>query len=193
MGTIQAFAKALAGYKDTNLLFHHLEETRDEFLRSISGLSEAQWNFKPAPDRWSIAECAEHVTLAEDHIRGMVRGVMASPEATSAQREKADLTDEEWMQRVSDRSGKRPSPPTLVPTGRWSNATEVEKSFRAARKVTVEYAQSLTEIELRGHVKEAPSGTMLDGFQWMLLLTTHTKRHTLQVEEVKADANYPRS
>ena len=23
------------------------------------GLSDAQWNFKPAPDRWSVAECAE--------------------------------------------------------------------------------------------------------------------------------------
>ena len=36
---------------------------RKTFLDAIAGLSEAQWKFKPAPDRWSIAEIAEHVIL----------------------------------------------------------------------------------------------------------------------------------
>src|SRR5208282_3407039 len=30
-----------------------LQATHDAFLQSISGLSEKQWKFKPAPDRWS--------------------------------------------------------------------------------------------------------------------------------------------
>lgn len=191
MGTIQAFADALAGYKDTDFLFSHLEQTREDFLKSIHGLSEAQWKFKPAPDRWSIAECAEHVTLSEDHIRGMVNEVMKTPKATPGQREKANLTDEEWIRRVIDRSGNRQAPQALVPTGRWANATEIEKTFCEARQVTLDHAKSFSEVKLREHTKETPSGTMLDGYQWLLLLATHTKRHTLQIEEVKADANYP--
>jgi len=46
-----------------------LESSRKVFLEATSGLSEAQWNFKPAPDRWSIAECAEHIGVTEAFIR----------------------------------------------------------------------------------------------------------------------------
>jgi uncharacterized damage-inducible protein DinB len=191
MGTIQAFAEALAGYKDVNFLLSHLEETREEFLQSIRGLSEPQWRFKPAADRWSISDCAEHVVLSEEHIRGMVKDAMKTPEATPAQKEKANLTDEEWIRRVTDRSGQRQAPQALEPRNRWSNATEIEKVFREARRVTLEYTRSIPEVELRKHIKEAPSGTMLDAYQWIALLSTHTKRHTLQIHEVMADPNYP--
>jgi uncharacterized damage-inducible protein DinB len=192
MGTIHAFAEALAGYKDINFLLSHLEETREDFLESIRGLSEAQWRFKPATDRWSIGECAEHVTLAEDYIRGRVNEALKTPEATPAEKKKANLTDEEWIRRVTDRSVNRQAPQPLEPTSRWSNATEIEKVFREARRVTLEYTRSIPEVELRKHVKEAPSGTMLDAYQWIALLSTHTKRHTLQIEEVKADERYPK-
>jgi DinB superfamily len=193
MGTIQAYAAAIAGYKDKDFLLSHLEETRDEFLQSIRGLSETQWRFKAAPDRWSIAECAEHVALSEEYIRGAVQKTMNTPEATPAQRELANLTDDEWIERVMNRSGNRQSPAPLEPMGRWSSATEIEEVFCEARQVTVDYVKSISESEMRKHLKEAPNGTMLDAYQWMLLLTTHVKRHTLQIEEVKAHAHYPHS
>ena len=31
----------------------YLETTKKNVLEATKGLSEAQWNFKPAPDRWS--------------------------------------------------------------------------------------------------------------------------------------------
>src|SRR5262245_13687612 len=36
------------------------------FLASIDGVSASQWSFKPGPDRWSVAECAEHVVIADE-------------------------------------------------------------------------------------------------------------------------------
>src|SRR5690242_21099097 len=42
-----------------------LEDSRKEFLSAIAGVTERQWKWKPATDRWSISEIAEHVVLAE--------------------------------------------------------------------------------------------------------------------------------
>src|SRR5262249_3864503 len=42
-----------------------LEQSRAEFLSAIDGVSEEQWKWKPAPERWSIGEIAEHVVLGE--------------------------------------------------------------------------------------------------------------------------------
>src|SRR5256885_11519884 len=40
----------------------YLESTKKGVLDATKGLSEAQWNFKPAPDRWSVARSEEHTS-----------------------------------------------------------------------------------------------------------------------------------
>ena len=57
----------------------HLMQTRDALLDSVAGLSAAQWQFKPAPDRWSIAETLEHIILVETAILRNVRATIDAP------------------------------------------------------------------------------------------------------------------
>src|SRR5579864_3304431 len=57
-----------------------LQATRKMFLESVAGLSEAQWNYKPAPEVWSVAETAEHIAVSEDTLLGLVtERLMKSP------------------------------------------------------------------------------------------------------------------
>src|SRR6266403_228164 len=49
-------------------LIEQLELSKKNMLASIAGLTEAQWRFKPAPNVWSVAECAEHIILSEDFL-----------------------------------------------------------------------------------------------------------------------------
>jgi len=60
-------------------LVDELRETRAIFLEAFAGISEAQSKFKPAPDRWSIAECAEHVALVE---KGMMSRITDQSDAS---------------------------------------------------------------------------------------------------------------
>ena len=46
----------------------YFEETRQSFLDAINGLSESQWKYKAGPDRWSIADVAEHIAVSEETI-----------------------------------------------------------------------------------------------------------------------------
>src|ERR1700693_1136229 len=65
---------------DRDRALQYLESTKRGVVDATKGLSDAQWNFKPAPDRWSIAEVMEHLAAAEDLIRGMDQEqVMKSP------------------------------------------------------------------------------------------------------------------
>ncbi len=57
-----------------------LQATHDAFLKSIAGLSEKQWRFKPGPDRWSVAEVSEHIAISESMLFGMIQSkIMTSP------------------------------------------------------------------------------------------------------------------
>ena len=42
-----------------------LQKTRTDFLASVQGLSATQMAWKADSSRWSIAQCIEHITLAE--------------------------------------------------------------------------------------------------------------------------------
>jgi hypothetical protein len=52
------------------------------------------------------------------------------------------------------------------------------------------YVKTTTD-DLHGHAGPHPVFKMLDGYQWVLLLSGHSARHTAQIEEVKASAGYP--
>ena len=56
----------------------YLEESRKEFLAAIDGVTEEQWKWKPAPERWSVGETAEHIVLAEAALFGNAQKAVAS-------------------------------------------------------------------------------------------------------------------
>ena len=49
-----------------------------------------------------------------------------------------------------------------------------------------------TNDDLRDHFGPHPTLGTLDGYQWILLISAHSERHTKQIEEVKADPNFPK-
>src|ERR1022692_4633005 len=168
-----------------------LQDTHDAFLKSIAGLSEKQWTFKPAPDRWSVAEVAEHIAVSESMIFGMVQSrVMTSPAAPEKRAEVAGK-DEIILTRVPDRSHKAQAPEFLKPTNRWATREELTKAFEDSRKATMDYVRA-TNDDLRDHFPPNPIFGTLDGYQCMPLISAHSERHTKQIEEVKADPNFPK-
>ena len=38
--------------QERELALKEFQRTHDKFVQSIAGLSQKQWTFKPAPDRW---------------------------------------------------------------------------------------------------------------------------------------------
>jgi len=168
-----------------------LQDTHDAFLKSIAGLSEKQWRFKPAPDRWSVAEVAEHITVSESAIFGMVQSrVMTSPAAPEKRAEVAGK-DEIVLTKVPDRSRKAQAPEFLKPINRWATREELTKTFEDSRRATMDYVRS-TNDDLRDHFGPHPLLGSLDAYQWILLISAHSERHTKQIEEVKADPNFPK-
>ena len=166
----------------------YLEETRAKFLKSVDGLTEAQWRFKAGPDRWSIAEVAEHIALSESLILGMIEGqVLKAP----AKKPGEGITDEKLIAGVTDRSQKAQAPEVLKPVNKWPTREALVKDFNAERDKTIAWLKNTTE-DLRAHAGPHPAFGPLDAHQWVLLLAGHSARHTAQIEEVKTAAGYPK-
>ena len=185
---VQATATELPA-KDREFAVKYLEDTRQKFLASIDGVNDAQWTFKAAPDRWSIAEAAEHIAISETTILQLITDkIMKAPPAPAAPDR---MPDQKVIDVITDRTAKAQAPEFLRPTNRWATRSALTKDFNAARDKTVAYIKTTTD-DLRGHAGPHPALKTIDAYQWVLLLAAHSARHTAQIDEVKSSAGYPK-
>jgi hypothetical protein len=181
------FAQTLS-QSDREKGIKYLEQTRDAIVADTKNLTAAQWNFKAAPDKWSVALTLEHIALAEGNLYQLVTDkVMKSP-AGAPDRDMAKM-DAQVLAMVPDRSTKRQAPPDLVPTGRWAPAETLDH-FLQSRARTIEFLR--TTPDLRQHVMDSPLGP-LDAYEWLLFIAAHSERHTKQILEVEASPDFPKN
>lgn len=166
----------------------HFKETRNFLQKEIKGLSEAQLNWKPADSVWSVANCVEHIAVTEKGIYDWAMATLNEPVDS-----KLDLTrkpaDEDILTKVADRSSKGKAPEIFKPSGRFGSSSAAYDAFDKKRDSLIQYMKT-TKDDLRGHYATTFFGPT-DVYQILLLLSTHTKRHTLQIIELKAMPGFP--
>ena len=187
--TVASPASAQLTQQDRDAAVRYLEETRQKFLASLDGVSDAQWTFKAGPDRWSIAEAAEHIAISESTILQLIADKVVK--APAGAKDAKSPTDQKVIDVITDRSEKAQAPEFLKPTNRWTNRGALTTDFNAARDKTIQYVKTTSE-DLRAHAAPHPALGPIDAYQWVLLLAAHSARHTAQIEEVKAAPNYPK-
>ena len=182
-----AFADGLS-QADRDRAIAELTASRQQFLDSVAGLSPAQWNFKPDEKTWSVAECAEHIAISEDVIFGSVSKIVQGPATPD---KKSAVTDQFILTAVVNRTQKFQAPEVLRPTHRFATKQETIDHFKQSRERTIAYVRD-TQDDLRGHFFDHPVLKTMDAYQWILLLSAHSQRHTAQLNEVKANPNFPK-
>jgi len=168
----------------------YLQQTRDGVVAAVKGLSDAQLKFKPGPDRWSVAEVLEHITVSEDFLfQKIANNIMKAP-AGAPDRDTAKI-DAFVLSAIPDRSHKAQAPEPLRPTARWTPAETLDH-FLQSRAKTIAFLQSTPD--LRAHVVNGPPlNQPMDAYDWLLFISAHSERHTKQILEVKADPNFPKN
>ncbi|HXJ41920.1 MAG TPA: DinB family protein [Bryobacteraceae bacterium] len=196
--TIAFAANVAAGpleKNDRERILTELQTSRKQLLDAVSGLTLAQWTYKAGPDRWSIAEVAEHIIAAETYLGTMVtQQIMrapADPGKAEARQPKNTAMDEGFLVQLRDRSKKAQAPGEIVPKGIYKTPAEAVMVFTAARDKTINYVQT-TQDALRDHFFAPFPGAELDGVQGLLMIAGHNERHVLQMLEVKQAAGYPK-
>jgi uncharacterized damage-inducible protein DinB len=182
-------AKASVTAEERTHAVQQLKDSEQEFLASIEKVSEAQWNWKPAPGRWSVGQTAEHIMQSEVVLFRRIQHAIQSPANPDWGTQTADKT--ELIERViPDRSRKATAPETTKPQG--LSKQEVVRRFKELRAQIIEFAME-TQIALKEHTANHPfpSFGTLNTYQWLLLVPLHSRRHDHQIAEIKGTSGYP--
>lgn len=166
-----------------------LQSTKEDLLKKVKGLTAEQLNFKADATSWSIAECVEHITLAESQLFEFAQSGLKEP-ADPSKRSEVKTKDEELVQMVADRSQKRQAQETMKPSGKFGSFEATLAEFKTQRDNHIKYIKT-TSDDLRNHYNDFPFGK-LDTYQTILLMAAHSRRHTAQVQEVLNNPTFPK-
>ncbi|NDD64925.1 MAG: DinB family protein [Acidobacteria bacterium] len=167
------------------------EAALESFQPAVTGLSADQESFRPAADRWSIAEIAEHVALVNRnflrivsrlHQQALEQG--AGPAQPIAQPQLLAVADPNRERRVE-------APERVRPVGAQPIADSLigmQETARAFREIQPQ----LEAVDLSGPTFPHRLGE-LNACQWLVLLGEHQTRHLDQIAEVKASPGYPQN
>jgi hypothetical protein len=173
--------------EDREHLLVHFQMTGSMLNEEVRGLSPAQLEFRPGPDRWSIRECVSHLAVAEpDYWRELKDAVKAAPDMKG---KKSSNTDADIMWYGIDRVVHTKTGGGHEKVDTYKDIGAAMAKFQVLRATMIEYIKT-TNDDLRAHSfgKTEP----IDSWQWMLEISTHSERHIQQIREIKADPNFPK-
>src|SRR5437588_12448039 len=157
-----------------------LENSRLEFNAASEGVLEEQAQTAPAPGRWSVLDCVEHVTTVEERFLGWLEnGKMLDTPRIDPQ------IEAELAARVRNRATKAEAPEAARPVGRFATLAEAREQFNAARARSVRFATERAG-DLYSISADHPRFGSMNGVEFLTIIAGHALRHAEQIRETRA-------
>jgi len=178
--------------RDKAFLIEYYRQTFDNLRTAVEGLNAEQLRFQPKLGSWSIGQCLEHILLSELNLLGYAKFTISQAPNPERQSE-IKLTDDGIIASLTDRSFRATATAELTPgdAGKYPDPDTPISELADQRKSLISYIESLSDDDMRSRITDSPFGPV-DGYQTLLFIAAHTARHTLQIEEIKADPAFPK-
>lgn len=190
IGATAALSKAMpSDSKDSLEAYYAATEKR--LMTRVKSLNPEQLNFKPSADRWSVAQCVDHITKTEAMLLGYVKQLLAQPANPDKKLEvKGNLQD--LIKMMEDRSRTAQAPEALSPAESSYQLNTLLDAFKKQRAETLTLIEATSMDDLNNHITQMPTGDYADAYRTLYYIAAHSSRHTYQIEEVMADAAFPK-
>lgn len=164
---------------DRQLILKLLNDSRDALCAATAGVTDQQAKIRPAPGRWSVLDCVEHVAFVEDSLFTRITTQLV-PAAPSG-----DRSREEVVLRVApDRSRKFEAPEQAQPKGRFPDLASALDHFKKGRARTIAHFEHCN-LDLRAFTLLHPVVGPTTAQEFAIIIALHPARHAAQVREVR--------
>lgn len=164
--------------KERHELVVQLKTSRNDFLKTVEGLTPKQLNIKADKNSLSVKACVYKLVstqhdlwlLSEKALHEETQGV----KRTGSDENLVSILEQKDLQ-CNDI--------------KFKNLTEALKVYKADRAAMLKYVHTSTE-NVRSHVAQTNAGNF-DAYQLMLINVIYCNRYTQMIEEAKTNRNFP--
>jgi uncharacterized damage-inducible protein DinB len=181
-------------YNAASEIYDEIDRTRARLFQIVEELTAEQQGFRPAPDRWSVAQLCDHLSIVEGSVLKVLGKVLAKAEESGAAPPPSDapfapVSIEEFVERT--RGVKINAPESARP----ADSRPVAESLAALRDSRAALHALRPRLErLDAHALRFPHPAWgpLNLYQWLLFVGAHEARHLAQIEALKETMNAER-
>src|SRR4051812_3587685 len=177
----------VAMHPRTSELLRHLDTQHEHLRKAVESVPRDQRETKPTPDRWSVAEVIEHLSIVETRIERVFSAKLAEARAAgrvAAERETTPVVGTIDMDRVLDRTRRITAAEAALPSGKL-DADEAWAALERARTTLADSVRSADGLALSEIVQPHPVLGPINLYQWIAFVGGHEARHAAQVMELR--------
>jgi hypothetical protein len=174
-----------------------LAQARTQARALVSGLSREQFDWRPAPNRWGIGQCLEHLVVTHERMAPLIRAQLAALRARAEparyERWKPGLRGGFLIRSIDPATGRRPLRTGRAfepgPTARSDVVEALGRAIADLQSLLREAdGLSLTRARVTSPITRFITYHLGDA---LTMLVVHLPRHLAQAERVKAEPGFP--
>jgi hypothetical protein len=158
--------------------------TRSELLEYVKSLPDAVLTQRAVPERWSVAEILEHLSITEDGM-GRLISTLAKQlrnEGAPQETETSSILGVLDGEATEYQTRKLVAPERIRPTGAMSAHDALEK-LQVARARLLDAVHAANGLDFSKASFPHPFLGALNGYQWLVFICRHEMRHLKQMKE----------
>jgi DinB family protein len=167
-------------------LIEYLDEHRRHLHEAVASVPPPLRERKPGPDRWSVAEVVEHVSMVEQRVAALLTKQVTAARASGAGPDpdtSSVVSTYANPDIVIDRSKKLSAPVLVHPTGTIDTEAGTEALVQA-HAAMVSSLQNANGVNLAPLTATHPALGALNMYHWVVALALHDDRHAAQIREI---------
>jgi hypothetical protein len=181
---------------ELNQLVDETKQIAVDTTNTFGALTPAQLNWKPGEQRWSVAQCLEHLIVANQGFFPIFEAIVKGEHKTRTM-ERIPVLPKLWGKLIV--SSQRPTstrkykaPKRFQPAQSKLRDTIV-KDFVDQQERVLEFMKASKGLDLNALIITSPVASfitysLMDAYR---LIVVHEQRHILQAKRVTAEANFP--
>jgi hypothetical protein len=179
-------------------LKQELGAVTENVRREFGGLKQEQLNWKPGAERWSVAQCLDHLMTGNRSYFPLLESIVSGRKKT-LMIERLPVFPKLWgrllIKSLDPKSTRKiKAPASFQPAASDLPATIVDQ-FAAQQEEVAAWMDQTKDLELELLIISSPAMklitySVMDGYRFLVV---HEQRHFQQAQRVIAESGFPRS
>ena len=163
-----------------------LLQARRELHETLRSLTDEQRAARPVGDRWSVAQIVEHLVIVEGGAGRMISNLIKEAVATGERETETTSVLASLDHFGIETPTVRIEAPERVQPREGLTVEESLARLDATREKLLSVITSASGVPLAKVTAPHPALGPFNGYQWIVLIAQHERRHTRQIEAVAA-------
>lgn len=182
---------------ELDVVIKDAKQIADDVRASFGDLSAAQLNWKPSAERWSIAQCFDHLITSNKGYLPIMESVRGGKKQNTFWERLPvlpGLAGKLLLKSLDPASARKLKAPRSFQPAESDISATIINDFVTQQEQVVEGMKSTSHLDLEKIVITSPAlsvitYSLMDAYR---IIVTHERRHFQQAQRVAADSGFPK-